>query len=64
MQGYYNLGDRAGALSMLHKMYSVLAVYDSMRQFYIQHGIVMMLEPNDGINGGVSYRSGNRSSGM
>jgi hypothetical protein len=30
MQGYYNLGDQAGALSILHKMYSVLAVCDDM----------------------------------
>jgi hypothetical protein len=57
-----NLGDRAWALSILHKMYSVLAVYDSMWQFYIPYSIVMMLEPNEGINGEVSYRSGNRSS--
>jgi hypothetical protein len=37
-----NLGDRAGALSILHKMYSVVAVYDSMWQFYITYGIVMI----------------------
>jgi len=30
MQGYYNLGDRAGVLSILQKMYSVLAFYDGM----------------------------------
>jgi hypothetical protein len=28
------------------------------------YGIVMMLQPNEGINGEVSYRSGNRSSGI